>query len=130
MSLDWNVGKVKDFDKWGWVKDEAGEEVLNPLTDRLIWATMAVELGDITEKNADEFYIRLQTLGYRFGSKGYATITREDVRKHIGLKTNVSNETRKSWLRERMKRVEGFMEHETRQLKQEDEDRERTEVSA
>jgi hypothetical protein len=66
----------------------------HPVTDALIWMTMAVGMGEITEKNADKFADRL--LAYQAlngaclrGPDGEVYITSEDVKNHIGLSTNV-----------------------------------------
>ena len=98
-------------------------ERLNPLTSCLIWATMGVGMGSITEENHVEFWVRL---GLREKIKGALLhekaddgktwkprhITLEEVKKHIGLTTNASevswdlwgknmlNESRSSTLRE------------------------------
>jgi len=93
MSLDFDTSKIANreevttspFDKNKW----------HPVTNALIWATMAVEMGEITEANAEEFARRLslwQTvngawLEYNDGEAVYLTL--EDVKLHIGLKTNV-----------------------------------------
>lgn len=69
------------------------------ITEALIWATMAVDMGEITEANAQEFAERLamsamvhgtilqQEDGDRIVDR---PITLEEVRLRIGLKTNVT----------------------------------------
>ena len=120
MSLNWDCTKIKDFDTWGWVKDADGDEVLNPITGRLIWLTMVVDMGNITDKNADEFYVRTCMLNSHFQPGIGEGLTREDVHRHIGLKTNVCNETRKGFLRNRMKRLEREMANIERSLQEEE----------
>ena len=66
----------------------------------LIFATMSVGLGSITEKNAEEFYTRLAMLervdgAYRRDENDKPTFfTREEVRAHIGLRVNVIDESK------------------------------------
>lgn len=66
MSLNWNVERVKDHDSVCWIKRDQGKE-MNPVTKALIYATMAVELGAITEKNKNEFFIRLDAWQKAYG---------------------------------------------------------------
>jgi hypothetical protein len=83
---------------------------MNPITDVLIWITIAVDLGNITEKNVNEFYWRLR---FREMFLNYKTLnvtnkkgkvirnfnpSLSDIRQHIGLQTNVSNKTRAQFL--------------------------------
>lgn len=93
MSLNWNISKCKDWkrlaDKKGW-----------PVTDKLVWATMAVGMGEITERNYEEFYRRLhiieQNNGTFFlqhnGQPRYITLA--EVKRRIGLYTNVGTITK------------------------------------
>lgn len=92
MSLNWNLEKVKDFKEIS----EGGEW---RITDTLIWATMGVGINRITEENYVEFYARLHlqellwgTYMMENGKSKYITL--EDVKRRIGLSTNVSNLTR------------------------------------
>ena len=91
MSLDWNITNCNNWEnlksekEWG-------------ITNTLIWATMSVDMGDITEKNYVEFYSRIKALEAVFGAlangpDGSYFITIEDVKKRIGLSTNVSDKT-------------------------------------
>ena len=121
MGLNWDCTKIKNFDDWGWVKGRDGEEDLSPTTDRLIWLTMAVDMGEITAKNADEFYIRTCLLDAHLQPGIGGEITREDVHRHIGLKTNVLTETRKVFLRNRMRHLEREMKRMECELQKEDE---------
>lgn len=103
MALHWDVSTVGNG--YGIVdKDEEGRGNLHPVTHGLIWATMAVGLGRITEGNAAEFGARLdlwQDLHGAFmsGPDGPVRITREEVLANVGLKCNVSDETRAAWIK-------------------------------
>ena len=79
-------------------------EKWHAVSDHLIWMTMAVDLGEISESNLDEWEFRLGLLqrinGADLGMKGNPRIyiTREDLENHIGLSTNVADLTRNQWL--------------------------------
>ena len=82
---------------------EGDEREIKPITKCLVFATISVGIGEITEDNAPEFFARLrivEELSGRFLS-GPSTedlyIKPEDVHAHIGLSTNVSYETREEW---------------------------------
>lgn len=110
MSLNWNGTKVQ-----GW-KDIPNEE-----RDAIIWLTMAVDQGDITEKNWREFAVRLRIYQKMFGA--YWTVqgnpeyvTDKHVRQMVGLTTNVSNKSRSAWMKRMAERLfrdaERAMKHE------------------
>lgn len=112
MALHWDISKVKDTHLLHNTAPEKGGEPPFPkgspediegdvqwaITDALIWATMGVDMGSITEKNIDEFYTRLVMMVKASGPllhKGGEPyhISYEDVRRRIGLSTNVSTKT-------------------------------------
>jgi hypothetical protein len=87
-------------------------------TATLIRATVPVGLGSITESNAAEFYARLKmveqmegALMYEAGPKDYF-FKPEDVLRHVGLSTNVSRQTRASWL----KQIGAWMDERAREI--------------
>ena len=97
MALNWNIEKCKDYKKLSTNKEW-------PVTDVLIWGTMLVGLGDITEKNYKEFYARfdlIQKLQGAMLNKGKEPyfITAEDVKRRIGLHTNVSAMSRPAFIK-------------------------------
>jgi hypothetical protein len=65
MSLDWSIDKVKNADDLCWLPAKPGQtddqRDMNPVTHSLIMSTMAVDMGEITKKNCEEFFIRLDT---------------------------------------------------------------------
>lgn len=112
MALTWDLTNIKDADTLCWLtatrdlphhEIKAGEQYLNPVTNALIWYTMAVSLGRITEKNAAEFHKRVKFYERLHGSLLVRVkddgahddrgITLEEVTAHIGLRTNVSDTT-------------------------------------
>ena len=102
MSLNWNLEAIKDHKQVCWIGDD-DDAHMNPVTEVLIWGTMAVGLGSITDKNVDEFAARFRIMEKVHGSflvKGKGKpwlLTDEDFIAHIGLVCNVSNETRAKW---------------------------------
>jgi hypothetical protein len=75
----------------------------HPVTDALIWATMHVDLGSITEKNVDEWTWRISLYQrlrgpYMKQKDGAFRITRKDIENHIGMITNVTDKTRRQWI--------------------------------
>lgn len=86
-----------------------GDTLMSPVTNALIWGTMFVDMGQITEENYEEFFARtaLQEKlsgAYLQESDGEGNhkpryITLKDVRDHIGLRTNVSFVKRPQWIK-------------------------------
>lgn len=118
MSLDWNLKNVKDQSVcWRTatennipIGEEKGKQYMTALTQMMIYVTMAVDIGEITVKNAEEFYGRVVLLeklrGARLKKWDASTkthvdryITPADVRAHIGLTTNVSKVAFGVWIK-------------------------------
>lgn len=101
MSLNW---ELKDIADWQSVC-RTPEGRLAPVTEALIWTTMAVGIGDLSEKNAGEFYARMKLLRALDGGigvydeTGERAITADEVRAHIGLWTNATTEKRDAWVK-------------------------------
>lgn len=100
MSLSWNVENIKNYKEVCWLEDGK----LNPVTNALIWSTISVGLGSITDKNLDEFVARFRIIEKLHGPTIYrdgkeAQLTDEEIAAHVGLYCNVSNETRAQWAR-------------------------------
>ena len=109
MALHWNLSKIKDNETVCFYEKD-GARAMKGVTETLIWATMIVGLPDITEKNAEEFYFRIRfyertqgALRTRFSADGEditpVFVSADEVRKHIGLGTNASRETRPAWIK-------------------------------
>lgn len=113
MALTWELGDIKDWETVTRVTATAddpsnaikvGDTLLNPVTSALIWHTMNVKIGRITEANADEFWARVALVEKLYGaslgnSDGPRPITRDDVRAHIGLHCNVVTEKRPAFVK-------------------------------
>jgi hypothetical protein len=133
MSLNWNLSEIKEYKEVCWSTDNAGDKRLNRVTDTLVWATMFVDLGEITEQNAPQFYARVHFLEiiqggaflYDPGEDGKPEdryITLADVEAHIGLSTNVyGRDTDYRWA---AKKGQQFMKEEIKKANWEREHRE------
>lgn len=93
---------------------KAGDKIMSPITNALIWSTMAVGIGSIDDETAEEFFYRLEFLR-KLGLYGSITlwegdaetgtwgeprgVTLEEVQAHKGLRTNVTHETRASFVK-------------------------------
>ena len=105
MALSWDITAIENHKELCWVDSkEVGKHELNPITDCLIWATMFIGMREITEKTLDEFVMRLIEWEKVVGgflqdtSTGkYTMPSYVDVEFHIGLKTNVTEFTKRQW---------------------------------
>ena len=123
MSLDWNLTKIKNNTEVCWEKNEDGTDKLNPVTESLIWLTMGIGMGSITEDNESDFYCRIAVYEKLFGTmlsywkdskKVSVPITPEDIHNHVGLTTNVSKDTDAAF---RKRIVENFVREQKRNFK-------------
>lgn len=87
MSLNWDARAVRDIDN---LTDN--ERVT---LDSLIWSTLAIGMGEITDENAQEFYTRLSLIEKVTGASRFdgeskpLYFTPDDVKRFVGLTTNV-----------------------------------------
>lgn len=94
MSLNWNIEKCDPLAKspgnWG-------------TTDSFIWATMAVDLGELTEKNHNEWRVRLKMWARTSEPRGLFAMLLDlpeaEWRMRYGLHTNVPTTTRAAFKR-------------------------------
>ncbi len=102
MSLNWDLTKIKNFKEVCYLEggnDKEGFEH-KPATHNLIWATMAITMGEITEKNYLEFYTRISLWDRMHNFSNDSRITIKQVHQHIGLTTNVfPKKTNAAWLK-------------------------------
>jgi hypothetical protein len=105
MSLSFHLDKITDYETRCWTDGDGGRR-MNLVTEVLVFATMSTGINRITEKNADEFYARVDMLQRIYGAFLYRgdgsdkLLTPEDVQAHIGLATNASAKTRAVFLRD------------------------------
>ncbi len=88
MSLDWNASKVADYETLhstdeGWA-----------VTQALVFGSIGTGMGTITEENAAEVFARIALIERLHGaflqsSEGPVNITLDDVKRRVGLSTNV-----------------------------------------
>lgn len=87
------------------IKNEEGTAKWHDVTNSLIWLSMGVGLGEITEKNVDEWCFRIALLEkldgptFQFNNGRKVSMTRKDIWDHIGMTTNVSDEKRPAWIK-------------------------------
>ena len=103
MSLSIDVEKVYDWKNYCYIKvqdEKTGKEYdeYNPATKYLAWGSMAISIGEITQINYKDVYLRHLFMNKLSAYTNEMPITLDDVRKNIGLKTNVVNETKSKWL--------------------------------
>jgi len=108
MSLDFNLTRIANHESVCFENGEDGESRMRARTDSLIWATMFLGLDRITAENCEEFYTRIRIYERLFGAimvrtsvptPGEAFVqtdvpcTLEDIKQHIGLRTNADSMT-------------------------------------
>lgn len=99
MSLNWNIQNINDYKHVCYYTKDDGTEILHPTTDAIIWLTLIIGIGTITEKNVDTFYSRVRAYELMRGAMLYDNMSRpdyieyEDIIAHIGLVTNSSKST-------------------------------------
>lgn len=98
MSLDWGIEKCKD-----WKELKSDKEW--PITEAVIFECMAVGMNGITEKNWETFYQRSVMFRRVIAATEFEP---DDIKRRIGLNTNVSTESQATWLKRLWK------EHESR----------------
>jgi hypothetical protein len=117
MSLNWDITNVTDNEAICFYRDSDGDRCLKQQTQNLLFLTMVVGMNSINERNYKEFYTRValyerlrgavMTVLNDEGKWVDDPYTLEDIRQHIGLWTNASNETATAW----RKRILGSWEH-------------------
>lgn len=101
MALNWNISNCNN-----WESLKSDEQW--PVTNTFIWATMSIDMNEITEDNAIEFYARMKMIEFcsdgllfsadEFGNR--VPITYQHVTDRIGLHTNAySRNTFSQWFK-------------------------------
>lgn len=96
MSLDWSSDRCDPPQPKDTVERHARE--------LLVWSSVAIDLGEITKKNVDEwvwrlFYQRKTTEAIYIPEKTTPAEVRRMVERWVGLGTNVLTLSRKQWLK-------------------------------
>lgn len=103
MALHYELGSIENYKTVCYISEEgSNDRRMNPVTHALIFNSIAIGIGRITKDNAAEVFARTSiieringTLLQRDGKD--VPIEFDDIRRHIGLSTNVSFENRKQW---------------------------------
>lgn len=105
MALHVDYTMIEDFKNLVYIKEGRTLRV-NPVTEVLAMSTMACGMREITAKNADEFYARL-TVVQRLQGGGWLIengepryITRDEVKRHVGLRTNATAWTEAQFIKQ------------------------------
>jgi len=103
MSLSIDVKKIDDWKNYCYIKvrdEKTGEKYdeYHPATKYLAWGSMAIGIGEITQINYKDVYLRHLFMNKLSTISNVMPVTLDDVKKNIGLKTNVANETKSKWL--------------------------------
>lgn len=99
MSLDFDFTGIRDWEELHSDEDQLG------ISHGLVWGALATGIGTLTEQNVPEYYARikvLEQLGTHLlsSSEGPYAITVQDVRRRVGLRTNVfPEESRAKWVK-------------------------------
>ena len=54
MALTWDLRNVDLPQETLYVKEDSGEEHLNPITWAIVWSTIFIGFNELTEKNLNE----------------------------------------------------------------------------
>lgn len=101
MSLNWDISDCAN-------SEELLTEEQWPMTEFMIFSTMIVGIGKITEENVSEYYSRIRFYerlnGHFFKTKDeFGNFEGKDfppseLKKYIGLRANVSYEETEGWI--------------------------------
>ena len=94
MTLNVDLRKVKDYQTLCYKDEERGNFFNLPyskVTNYLVIGSGAIGIGEITQTNFKQVFAR-----HQFLQKDQVTL--DDVKNHIGLITNVAEETTGRWL--------------------------------
>tara|TARA_R100000005_G_scaffold95813_1_gene78938 strand:- start:1505 stop:1918 length:414 start_codon:yes stop_codon:yes gene_type:complete len=113
MALTWDLRNVNLPHETLYVKEDSGEEHLNPITWAIVWSTIFIGFNELTEKNLNDWHRRMKQL--EISGMGLLGEKDSDVKRmpnlrelklHIGLKTNGSLIKKGSaWNRELVRQI-------------------------
>jgi hypothetical protein len=92
MALTYEFGGIEN-----WQELLGVDNKVLPKTQSVIFSTISAGIGLITEENYIEFWMRVAASDAISQWPKGDEITLEDVKRHIGLRTNVSKEARATW---------------------------------
>jgi hypothetical protein len=111
MALTWNVTRVAEYEDvttlcyedGAPVLSDIGEKRWHPVTEALVWMSMACGYNNITDANSSAIFARIAAWeaingpNVTLGGEPY-NITLNDVRRHMGMTTNAARKTPKEFL--------------------------------
>jgi hypothetical protein len=98
MAFQYDLSAIKNHETLCFAEGESTG--FNPVTNYILWGTLLIGIDRITDANAAEAYARFKVAHKMWAIEGSKfTLTMQDVRDHIGMKTNAQNETRSEWLK-------------------------------
>jgi hypothetical protein len=107
MALNYDLSNIKYYKRL-YKKTPEGKFKMDDVFHTLILSTMPVGMSSITEENYEKFYARLHLLETIHGSFFYQrkrgklvarNITKDQVKRMIGLKVNVSELTANKFMK-------------------------------
>lgn len=107
MSLNWDSSRCN-------AGDTPANEVENGWRECLIFGSICIDIGVITDENVDEVLFRYRFLEQIGRSITTSPMTREAIQRWVGLRTNVINMTRAKWVNKITKRLAEEVERETK----------------
>jgi hypothetical protein len=102
MSLNWDMQKVADLES---LHDEATNPWGWPISKAIIFGTMSIGVGEISEKTLPEVVARFEFYQDVVGAlllneHGQPRrVTAADLKRRVGLRTNVSKEPEGKWVK-------------------------------
>jgi len=84
--------------------------VFSVLTEQIIWLTMSVGIGCITEKNWEKFYTRAYAWQRINSHDSDNLVEAKDVYDHIGLRTNASSLTDSKFVKKLVRAIDSESE--------------------
>ena len=132
MALTWDLVKIKFPDEYTlWVDNpnpdhkEGQEQVMNAVTEMIIFLTMFVGINEITNSKYKDFYKRIRQFETVTGAgllfhpetKESRMPTLEEIKWHIGLRTNATPYTKHKWTTNLMRMLDETISKEDEVLK-------------
>jgi len=95
MSLNWDATKVENFEEKFYEKC-GDEQRVKGSAEAMIFSTMFLGINTITEKNVEDFFVRMNMWERTFGNLRTHSekFSLEEIREYIGLHTNASPMTK------------------------------------
>jgi hypothetical protein len=109
MALHYDLNGIENHQTVCYNEGNGGNDAhMNPVTKTIILMMMVIEVGEIKSDNLPEVFSRISIFERINGNSVYDVvdgarkphyITLEDVKNHIGLKTNAPNSSRSEFLK-------------------------------